>query len=223
MEVTKKDVEKLIELRRKSSFLNHFKYVFSRDFRPSGEIRRSDIKVWRQHLWNMTFYPVFTFEFNSNNHLINISDRINPIGNSIITLISLGFLYLVFPKDPLNYDYVANWLYILFIAVFIILVVFVARKKYSFEKQNQLDEIFEALEIEVDQKISEKEWSLKNILIRMFTYPFSLFVIFICIWSLFENGVRNIFLTLFGMGVCVMYLYADIKMILRTKKTTGNN
>ena len=69
MEVTKKDVEKLIELRKENTFLNHFWNVFSRDFRLKGEIGRNEIKVWKQNMWNATFYPIFTFEFNANNHL----------------------------------------------------------------------------------------------------------------------------------------------------------
>ena len=73
MEVTKKDVEKLIELKKENTFLNHLWNVFSRDFRSKGEVNRNEIKVWSQNMWNMVFYPIYTFEFNANiiglNHL----------------------------------------------------------------------------------------------------------------------------------------------------------
>ena len=109
MEVTKKDVEKLIELRKENTFLNHLWNVFSRDFRAKGEIGPNEIKMWRQHLWNMTFYPIFIFEFNANNHLINITDKLNPIGKAFIAIILCGLLYLIFPKNIPEFDFVDNW------------------------------------------------------------------------------------------------------------------
>ncbi|NER11753.1 Heme exporter protein D [Muriicola jejuensis] len=223
MEVTKKDVEKLIELRKENTFLNHLWNVLSRDFRPKGEIGRKEIKVWRQNMWNATFYPIFTFEFNANNHLINISDKLNPVGKTFIGIFSLGFLYLIFPESFSDFDFIGNWPFITFIAVSITLVVLVALMIYKFEKKNQLEQILELLDVEVKEKKPEKEWSVKNILIRLFLYPFSIFVISICVWSLFEHGIKSIFMTLFGIGICGLYLYSDVKMILKSKKTTGNN
>ena len=220
LEVTKKDVEKLIELRKGNTFLNHLWNVFSRDFRSQGEVGRSEIKVWRQSIWNMTFYPIFTFEFNSNNHLTNIKHNLNPVGKAFNIIASLWFIFLIFPKQPSDFDFIANWRIATLITVFVLISILVARMVYQFEKQNQLEQIFELLDIEVEEKKPEKEWSLKNILIRLFTYPFSLFVIFICIWSLTENG--NILMTVFGIGISATYLYTDIKMILRKKKTTSN-
>lgn len=218
MEVTKKDVEKLIELRKESTFLNHLWNVFSRDLRAKGEIKRNEIKVWNQNMWNMTFYPIFTFEFNANNHLINITDKINPIGKTIIGIASLWFLYLIFPNNPTEFNPIDSWQWTLIVAVFVFLVIWVARKIYRMERKNQLEQIYEILDIEVEKKAPENEWSLKNILIRMFTYPFAIFVITICVWSLFANGIKSIFLTLFGIGICGMYLYSDIKMIMNNKK-----
>lgn len=223
MEVTKKDVEKLIELRKENTFLNHLWNVFSRDIRPKGEVKLNEINVWRQNIWNMVFYPIFTFEFNANNHLINITDKLNPIGKLLLGIIILGLIWLIFPKNLSDFDIVDNWQMITFLSVFAFLVIWVAKKVYKLEKNNQLEQIFEILDVEVEEKIPEKEWSLKNILIRLFTYPFSIFVICVCLWSLFENGISSIFLTLMGIGVCGMYLYADIKMIIGAKKTTGNN
>jgi hypothetical protein len=218
MEVTKKDVEKLIELRKESTFLNHLWNVFSRDLRAKGEIKRNEIKVWNQNMWNMTFYPIFTFEFNANNHLINITDKINPIGKTIIGIASLWFLYLIFPNNPTEFNPIDSWQWTLIVAVFVFLVIWVARKIYRMERKNQLEQIYEILDIEVEKKAPENEWSLKNILVRMFTYPFAIFVITICVWSLFANGIKSIFLTLFGIGICGMYLYSDIKMIMNNKK-----
>lgn len=219
MKVTKKDVEKLIELRKKDTFLNHLWNIFSRDMRAKGEINRNEIKVWSQNMWNMTFYSIFTFEFNANNHLTNIKDKMNPVGKILIGIASLWFLYLIFPNNPTEFNPIDNWQWITIIAVFVFLVAWVSRKIYKMERKNQLEEIYEILEIEIEKKAPENEWSLKNILIRLFTYPFAIFVITICVWSLFANGIKSIFLTLFGIGICGMYLYSDIKMIMNNKKS----
>tara|TARA_R110000823_G_C15897233_1_gene496591 strand:+ start:884 stop:1576 length:693 start_codon:yes stop_codon:yes gene_type:complete len=222
LEVTKKDVEKLIELRKENTFLNHLWNIFSRDMTAKGEVSRNEIKVWRQNMWNLTFYPIFTFEFNASNHLINISTKLNSVGKMIIGFIIIGLIWLIFPKNLSDFDIFEKWQMATFLLVFSFLVVWVARKVYRFEKQNQLEQIFEILDIEVEEKEPEREWSLKNVLIRLFTYPFSLFIVFISVWLLFENGIRNILQSVIGIGVCGMYLYADIKMIMRAKKTTGN-
>jgi len=218
MEVTKKDVEKLIELRKENTFLNHLWNVFSRDMRAKGQINQNDIKVWNQNIWNMTFYPIFTFEFNTKNHLTNITTELNPVGKTLIGIILIGLIWLIFPKNLSEFDLADSWQMATFLAIFSFLIVWIANKLYRFEKQNQLEQIFEILDVETDEKKPEKEWSLKNILIRLFTYPFSIFVISICAWSLFANGIKSIFLTLFGIGICGMYLYSDIKMIMNNKK-----
>ena len=222
MEVTKKDVEELIELRKENTFLHHLWNAFSGDMRPKGEVKLNEIKVWRQNMWNATFYPIFTFEFNANNHLTNITDKLNPIGKTFIGIIVIGLLWLIFPKDLSEFDLMENWQMATFLAVFAFLIVWIARKVYKNEKNNQLEQIYEVLDVEVDKKIPEREWSLKNILIRLFTYPFSLFIVFISIWFLFEYGIRIILQSIIGIGVCGIYLYTDIKMIMRAKKTTGN-
>ena len=221
MEITKKDIEKLIELRKENTFLNHFWNVFSRDFRAKGEIGRNEIKVWSQNIWNVAFYPIFTFELNANNHLTNITDKLNPIGKTIVGLFLIGILYFVFTNLSTDFDFLENWLAILIASVFLLIFITIFRKLYQSEKQNQLDEIFEFLDIEVEEKKLEKEWSLKNILIRLFTYPFCLFLIVLNIILIIPNG--QYILALGTFGFVGFYLISDIKMILKNKKTTGNN
>ncbi|CAM3525574.1 hypothetical protein [Aequorivita lipolytica] len=220
MEITKKDIEQLIELKREDTFFNHLKTIYSFDFRPTGEIGRNEIKLWRQNSWNRTFYPIFRFELNANNHLINITDKLNPIGKTFILIFLLGFLYLIFPENPFEFDVIDNWPITTFIIVMVITVVFISRMVYRFEKKNQLEQIFKLLDIEVEEKKIENEWSWKNILIRLFTYPFCIFLIGVNIFSIIPNG--QYFLALGTFLVVGYYLIADIKMIVR-KKTTGNN
>jgi hypothetical protein len=220
LEVTKKDIEKLIRLRKEDTFLNHLWNVFSRDFRAKGEIGRTEIKVWRQNMWNTTFYPVFTFELNANQHLINITSKLNPIGKSLIGIFIVGFLYAIFPKNPLEFDLFESWPIIAVISVFGIIFTLFWRMIYRFERQNQLDEIFEFLDIEVEEKKPEKEWSLKRTLIRLFTYPFCLFLIGLTLFLTIPNGQYG--LAIGTLGFVGFYLVTDLRMIFR-KKTTGNN
>ena len=213
LEITKKDIEKLIELRKENTFLNHLRNVFSRDFRPKGEIRRNEIKIWKQSMWNVTFYPVFAFELNANNHLINITDKLNPIGKTFIGILLTGILFLIVSNFNSGFDFLENWLPILIVVAFLLVLGTVFRKIYLFEKQNQLDEIFEFLDIEIEEKKPEKEWSLKNIIIRLFTYPFCLFLIGLNIFLIIPNGQY-----ILAMGTFVLvgfYLFADLKMILK--------
>ncbi|GAL65499.1 hypothetical protein JCM19301_3959 [Jejuia pallidilutea] len=208
-------------MRKENTFLNHLWNVFSRDMRAKGEIKRNEIKVWSQNMWNMTFYPIFTFEFNANNHLVKITDKINPIGKTIVGLFSIVILYFIFSNLSTDFDFLENWLPILIISVFLLIFISVFRKLYLSEKQNQLDEIFEILDIEVEEDKLEKEWSLKNTLIRLFTYPFCLFLIGLNIFLIIPNG--QYILALGTFGFVGFYLISDIKMILKNKKTTGNN
>lgn len=220
MGVTKKDVEKLIVLRKENTFLNHLWNVFSRDMKSKGEINQSEIKVWKQNFWNIAFYPIFTFKFNTNSHLTNITDKLNPVGKTIIGIAVLVFLNLIFSKNLSEFNIIENWHILTSIIFFVLLVIFVARKVYKFEKNNQLEQIFKILDIEVEEKVAEKEWSLKNILIRLFVYPFSIFVITISFCILFENGIKSFFLSLSAIVICGIYLLSDIKMIIKNKKTT---
>ncbi len=213
LEITKKDVEDLIELRKEDTFLNHLWNVFSRDLRPTGEIGFNTIKVWKQNIWNATFYPIFSFEFNVNSHLIKITDKLNPIGKTIIGIFIIGFLYYVIPKNLTEFNFIGNWLLIAIISVIALVFILVARMIYRFEKQNQLDEIFELLDMDVDQKIPEKEWSSKNILIRLFTYPFCLFLIGLNIFLIIPDGGYLLAIGIFGF--VGFYLIADLKMILK--------
>ncbi|WP_283635514.1 hypothetical protein [Aquaticitalea lipolytica] len=213
MEITKKDIEKLIELRKENTYLNHLWNVFSRDFRPKGEIGRNEIKVWNQSIWNVAFYPIFTFELNANNNLTNITDKLNPIGKTIVGLFLIGILYFVFTNLSTDFDFLENWLAILIASVFLLIFITIFRKLYQSEKQNQLDEIFEFLDIEVEEKKLEKEWSLKNILIRLFTYPLCLFLIGLNIFLIIPNG--QYILALGTFGFVGFYLFADLKMIFK--------
>ena len=72
LDIKKSDVEKLIEVKKKDKFLNHFFTVIKHDRRPSGEIEKTEIKIWKFNLWGAIFYPIFIFRLNSSNDLTTI-------------------------------------------------------------------------------------------------------------------------------------------------------
>ncbi len=131
----------------------------------------------------------------------------------MLGLIAIVFASLVIPKNPTQFEFFANWKLIVMAAVFLVLFVLLVRKIYTTEKQNQLDEILNLLEVEVEEKKIENEWSTKNTLIRMFTYPFCLFLILITIFLLIPEGQYGMALSSFSF--VGFYLVTDLKMLFR--------
>ena len=219
MEITKEEVEKLIELKEENTFINHLWTVISRDFRVKGEISSNKIKLWKQGFWSMTIYPIFTFEFNAEMHLINITDKQNPIGKILTIVISLPLVILIFAQIINDFDFIGNWKFITLFGIIISLLILFTRKVYNFEKQNQLEIIYDLLDIDTEEKAIEKEWSYKKIITRILMYPFCIGLILLAIFLLFPNG--EIIKAIASLAIAGAYLYTDIKILIR-KKTTGN-
>ncbi|NAY93443.1 hypothetical protein GTQ34_16145 [Muricauda sp. JGD-17] len=81
------------------------------------------------------------------------------------------------------------------------------------EKKIQLKQIYEILEIEVENEKPEKEWGWKKILVRLITYPLSIFLVAMCFWTAIPQGKY-----LLAMGVLLIvgvYLYTDLKIIFK--------
>ncbi|MDT0644647.1 hypothetical protein RM553_17540 [Zunongwangia sp. F363] len=219
MEITKTDIRKLIDVEKADSFFNHLVAVVTRDYRAKGEIKPSEIVVWSQSFWTGVTYPVFTFKLDSKNNLIDITDRLNPVG-LVFYFGFISFLIFLFtPQDITNIAWENFWPLALTVVLFLAIFVLITTRIYRFEKQEQLNEIFELLDIEVDSEKSEQEWSLKNIMIRLFTYPFCAFLIWLNVFIAIPTGNYGL-----AMGTAIFvipYLYFDITLIMR-KKTTGN-
>ncbi|MDE3744140.1 hypothetical protein [Maribacter polysaccharolyticus] len=219
MEITKSDIVKLIEEKQTDSFTTHLLTTLKWDCRPSGEIRNHEIRVWRQNGWNKIFYPIFKFDLNRDGHLINISDRINPVGRIIYflfcVLFSIPWLHWVFEDFDISNHWIQFFGWVIFLGIFLL----IGFKVYRMEKQIQLEQIYEILDIETDKKI-EKEWSWTKILTRLIMYPLSIFLIIVNILFVIPKG--QFILTIVSLGLVGIYLYTDLKILMR-KKTTGNN
>jgi len=166
-------------------------------------------------MWNFGFYPIFTFELDENNHLINISDELNPVAKTIIGILFIGAVGLIAYNFPPIAELKGYFVILSIVLIYAFLFVTVFRKIYVSEKQIQLDEIFDMLEIEVGKKEVEKEWSLKNILIRLFTYPFCLSIIGFNIGIMIPEGQYMLALgSLIAVG---FYMVPDLILIFRKK------
>ena len=215
MEITKSDIVQLIGKRRTDSFATHFFAIFKGDFRPSGEIGNRKIKIWRQNFWNTLFYPIFQFDLNKEGHLINISDRINPIGRIFFivfcVVICIPWFYWIFD----DFDLLGHWIQILTGILFLGIFILIGLKVYKMEKEIQLDQIYELLDIEHSK--TEKEWGWKKVLVRSIMYPLSIFLIAVSIFIVLPQG--DYFVAIGTLTIVGFYLYSDLKIILKKKSS----
>ena len=213
MQITKSDIKKLIKNTKTDSIWNHFLCVIKRDFSYNGYIQKNKIKVWKQGIWIGAFYPIFTFELNSQNHLINISDKLNPIGKLLFLIFPIGFSSLFISTIVGDFEIKKFLLLTIILLIFIVFYTIITMRIYKFEKKEQLKEIYEVLEIETEDEKIENEWSKRKILIRLFAYPFCLSLIILNIFLIIPEG--KIFLAIGSLSIVITYLYADLKMIFK--------
>ncbi|MEO1486467.1 MAG: hypothetical protein AAFU57_12015 [Bacteroidota bacterium] len=214
MKVKKSDIAKLIEQEQIDSFSTHLLAILKRDFRSVGEKREREIRVWRQYGWNQFFYPVFTFHFNGEGHLVNVSDRLNQAGKvlfgSLCMLLSIPWLYSFFE----HFDFSRHWIQILGWIVFIGIFIFIGFRIYQMEKRIQLDQIYEILDIEVNKKTAS-EWNTAKIVTRLVMYPLSVFLIVINTLYMIPRG--GYLITIVSLGLVGAYLYSDLKILLKRR------
>jgi hypothetical protein len=216
LEVTKEDVEKLIEVEKTDTFLTHLKCFVLNKSIAMGTIEQRKISVWRPTIWNRAFYPVFDFEFNTQGHLIKINDRINPASKIYFLVIAIFFLSTFIMPVLYNFEFLGSVLYVLFVFSFTSLIFYVFYRNYLFEKKNQLEEIFEILDIETEKKVPKNEWSPGKTITRLLLYTFSIAVITLSILYIIPSG--NYGLALGCITVFGTYLYIDLKILIKNKK-----
>ena len=221
MEITKKEVEKLIELKEENTFINHLWTVISRDFRLKGEVGSNKIILWKQGFWSMNFYPIFIFEFNAEMHLVNITDKQNPIGKILSIVIFLPLVILIFNLIKNNFDLIANWKFLTIFGIFLSLCIFLIRKVYIIEKQNQLEKFYDLLDIETEEMEIEKEWNYTRVITRIFMYPICIGLILLAIFFLFPKG--EIIYGIASLAIAGAYLFSDIKILIGKKTEMNEN
>ena len=145
MQLTKSDILKLVKVKKANTFWNHFLYALKKDYKINGEIKKNFIAIWQKGNMTGAFYPVYTFEFNSENQLIKTTDRLNPFGR----ILQLSFPFTFFCPLILTAvnDFkmakflVSTTLFFILTLAFILII----NKIYKFEKIQQLREFDEIL------------------------------------------------------------------------------
>lgn len=217
MKITKSDILKLVKIRKANTFWNHFLYALATNYRANGEVKKNIIKIWQKRTFRGIFYPVFTFEFDNENQLIKITDKLNPYGKTI----QLIFPFIFFL--PLIYTSISHFeTKRFFICGIILLVLFLAisllnSKLYQYEKKEHLKEFRKALNIKEEEKVPKKEWSIKMILTRLFIYPFCFALILLNLFLIIPEG--SFFIAIPTLCIVGVYLYSDLKMIFKRAKT----
>lgn len=229
MEFTKSDVQRLIQTQKGNTFFNHFIYSVTKDFKTQGCIQKRQIKIWKRTNFTGSFYPVHSFNFDSENKLISVTDELNSFAKYTQLLFPL-FLFSPLLSTAFSDFYLKKFL--ICIIIFLILnfaCYLLSLKIYSYEKKDQLKDFYQLLKNKnltkkggskiLKRETEEapiKEWSTSKILTRLFTYPFCLALILFAIFGMIPDG--EIILAIPMLLIVGVYLYSDLKMIFKQNK-----
>lgn len=209
MQILKDDVLRLIEKQMDNSFWNHLKYQLFGDFETCGNVDGNKIRLWKKDIVYSGNYSIFIFEFDKNNHLATISTENNPIRHKFITVIFIIFLGALLFLNGFDFRDMVHWL----VTGFILLIFFLLRLILNYGtntcKEEQLNAIYEILEIEKDEE-KEREWSVGNIFIRAIMYPLCALLMAICIMLLLSEVYLQPIVVFLIVGA---YLWSDITLI----------
>ena len=221
MQLNKTDILKLVKVRKSDVFWSHFFYGLKKDYSVNGEIQTNTIKVWQKASMTGVFYPVYTFEFNSDDQLLKITDSLNSFGKLLQLLFPLFYFHPLFSNSFTHFELRH---FFIAIALFLILTFacyLISNAIYQYEKKEQLKDFYETLNIKTGKKSNykteektEKEWSINKTLTRLFTYPFCFALILANIFLIIPEG--NLFVAIPTLGVVGFYLYCDLKIIFKT-------
>jgi hypothetical protein len=210
--ISKKALNQLIEKQKADTFWSHFMTFISWDYDLQGEEKEGSVIIWKQNSWNRTFYPVHTFRATDRDSLVYVNSKLNRFGRlllSFMALIPLVILWQIFIQAT------AFKPAVILAAItmgFFFIVGIVMRKIYRTEKMHQLEDLFLALGHEYP-KTREHEWSIGKILLRLFTYPFCIFLVALSLIEAIPNGeyVYGILALVFSLT----YLITDLAMMVK--------
>lgn len=224
--IKKEDIEELVLEQKKSNLKTHFNDMFFiNTIKYSGEVRKSEILLWCSSHWLRGGYPIFYLQFDRENNLTGIKSELNPFGKLVdkLAIVIIGIFALL---PILRNRFSKGWLGTIFILFVAFVLFLIMRKASRSEKKIMTEELKESIENIERAKFPEKfvgkpkkdaakenEWTLKKILTRVFFYPISVLIIYFCITEILPNGKATH--ALFGIGVCGLYLVANILNILK--------
>lgn len=161
--VRKSDIKKLILQSKKSNLKNHRKDAFfTNRTKYSGEVRSTEILLWRSSHFLRGAYPIFHLKFDENDKLIGIETSKNPF-DKFLSKIMIGFFCVL----ALGLILTSNFRQILFgiiaFSVITFLMHLILSKARKFETKVLTEELREVIEnIESKNKAKSKGTLHKN-------------------------------------------------------------
>jgi|GEM_PF-3214342 len=226
--ITKSQIVSLIKIKKKNNFFNHFLTFDNTIDVYFGDIRKGEVFLWKKKRFLRKGYPLFHFIFNEKGELQKLEIIKKPFWqlNVAILIFCNIFFIVLFYRVVININQFL--LFVLWIAITEFLVIMILRKMIKFESNLIKLELnfflvsFKNLSnekslIKSANVVEKKKKFFGEILVRFFTYPFSIIIIVFSLLNFFEKP----FLTIFGILISLSYLITDI-LILKGKKMTKN-
>ena len=228
MSLLKSDIEKLIQIKSKNTFKNHF--LNSEFGQYVGEVKPNELLIWKPTVFMKSTYPIFNLLFNENQKLVKIKLQKNP-QRVIFDYLALTFIIifnsLIFYHSSTKYI-IPQFFGVLFVYG---IVSWILWKGEKVEKKIQIEEFkkdVKELELflypQVEKKLTEElnppknnEWTLSKTFTRIIFYPTSIAIIYFLTRFELMEGTERPLGVLFMIGVCGLYIIADLMNVLKIK------
>jgi hypothetical protein len=86
-----------------------------------------------------------------------------------------------------------------------------------------LNDVKNGITVEEIIEKPENEWSLKRIGVRLLMYPISVVIIAVGVFAIFSSTVGGVIAGMTGISLVAIWIYVDIKMIIKQRKARKNN
>lgn len=222
MKTDKIKLDEIIQIEKSDNFLGHLSSVFFKKDKIVAEKKESVYKVWVSHKFAQIIYPIYKIEFDSYGSICKINTKTNIIGKVLIGayfFLSFSFLASILIKGVFIEKEIMTLIPFTVMFLLLFCVYLVINKIYKTEKKYFINELKALLNVntkEEQEKIEflKNEWTYSKILIRVFIYSFTLGLLIVSIWGIFNGQVK----AALGIPICLIYLYSDIKIIIRKNK-----
>lgn len=152
MEFCKSDIQKLIQVKKSNTLWNQFLFSLNKNYKIHGEVQKNKIKIWQRTSFTGISYPIYTFEFNSENTLVRITDKLNPFARFTQLLFPIFFFFPLLSTAFTDFQIKK---FLVCITVFILLsfaCYLMSRKIHSYEKKEQLKDFYKLLHIKTKKR-----------------------------------------------------------------------
>ncbi len=206
--ITKSALKQLFEKQRADTLWNHLITAINWDYSFQGIDLGHEIRLWQQNSWNRPFYPVHTFVATQDGGFVYANSKLNIYGKVLRILLWCIPAVLLWNILTEQFPFNAKIVFTVLIVVFVFSILLVSRRFYKNELDYQLEDIYEVLGIKPATKKTKIEWSFGKTVMRLFTYPLSIFLIAISLIVAIPQG--EYLHGIITLIVCFTYLVSDL-------------